>query len=64
MTEVPQSTVAKPLTAVDYIACLELCDNAIEVAQYADRVPLVIWHDRRFVDAVVARLKALRESHP
>jgi len=60
--EVPQSTVAKPLTAIDYISSLQACSNLREVQQYASRCPLEVRQDERFCRAVAKLLGELKAS--
>jgi len=61
MIEVPQSTVAKPLTAVDYCALLAQCASLDEVRDYASRCPLEVRQDERFARAVALRLGEIKE---
>lgn len=60
MITVPQSTIDKPLTAIDYIACLEQCSSITEVQQFAAQVPDDVRHDERFTRAVAKRLGAIK----
>lgn len=62
MIRVPQSTVEKPLTAIDYIAAMAECSTAREVAIYAEQVPLEVRNDERFSRAALARLDAIKET--
>lgn len=57
---VPQSTLEKPLTAIDYIAHLEQCSTLGEVSEYAGAVPEGIREDERFARAVSWRLAVLK----
>lgn len=59
--EVPRSTIEKPLTAIDYCACLDQCINAAEVRSFAERCPVEIRQDERFTKAVAARLHNIRK---
>lgn len=60
MITVPQSTVAKPLTAIDYIAALDQCISIAQVKRYADKVPLWVRRDERFTKAVAKCLAAIK----
>ena len=60
MIPVPQSTIEKPLTAIDYIACLEICSNIADVQQFAEQVPPDVRNDERFTRAVAKRLGAIK----
>ena len=62
MVEVPVSTVEKPLTALDYIACLVQCNSIEEVRDYAERCPLEIRQDERFTRSVAWRLAEIRKN--
>jgi len=65
MVSVPQSTVERPLTAIDYCAVLAQCNSIDEVHQYAERCPLEVRQDDRFARSVAHRLgeiKARRKS--
>lgn len=62
MIAVPQSTVEKPLTPIDYIAAMEACATVREVGQFADQVPSAVRNDERFTRAVAARLGAIKEK--
>jgi hypothetical protein len=57
---VPQATIAKPLTAIDYIAGLAACGSLRMVAYYAKAVPLAIRSDERFAKAVAGRLADIK----
>jgi hypothetical protein len=56
---VPQSTVEKPLTAIDYMVPLEQCASLTELADYTGRVPEAIREDERFTKAVACRLAVI-----
>lgn len=62
MVNVPQSTVEKPLTAIDYIAALDACRTHLEVGQFCDRVPAPVRSDERFTRAVAAKLAAIKSG--
>jgi len=62
MIEVPQSTVERPLTAIDFIAVLAQCSTVSEVADYAQRCPEHVRNDERFTRAVARRLAAIKEK--
>jgi hypothetical protein len=55
-----QSTVEKPLTAVDYCAALSECDGIREVQIFAERAPLSVQRDERFTRAVANMIKDMR----
>jgi len=57
---VPQSTVEKPLTPIDFIAVLEQCSTVPEVADYAQRCPEYVRNDERFTRGVSMRLAAIK----
>ncbi|HEX8106739.1 MAG TPA: hypothetical protein VF516_03375 [Kofleriaceae bacterium] len=56
MIDVPQDTPEKPLTAIDYIAALQSCEDSLEVGIFREKVPLAILHDKRFKAAVQSKL--------
>jgi len=58
--EVPQSTVERPLTAIDYLVPLAQCANLDEVCQYAQRCPEHVRNDERFTRAVARRLGEIK----
>ena len=60
MIPVLESTVEKPLTAIDYIAALDQCDGIREVQLFAEQVPMDVRQDERFTRAVANRIKAMR----
>ena len=60
--KVPQPTVEKPLTAIDYIAVLDQCSKLEEVAQYAQACPEAIRNDERFTRAVAKRLSVIKTN--
>lgn len=62
MIAVPQSSVEKPLTAVDYCACLEHCLTLAEVATFSEQLPLAVREDERYCKAVAKRLASIREK--
>lgn len=62
MITVPQSTVEKPLTAIDFIAVMEQCSTVAEVADYAQRCPEHIRNDERFTKGVSMRLGAIKSK--
>ena len=62
MIDVPQSTVEKPLTAIDYIASLQACSSLSEVQQFASRCPLEVRQDERFGRAVAKLLGEIKAS--
>jgi hypothetical protein len=55
-----QSTIEKPLTAIDYVAALSECDGILEVQIFVERAPLSIQRDERFASAVAKLIKAMR----
>jgi hypothetical protein len=55
-----QSTIEKPLTAIDYVAALDQCDSIREVQQFSDRVPAFVRHDERFSRAVAKVISDMR----
>lgn len=57
---VPQSTIEKPLTAIDFIAALETCHSVNEVKDFGEQVPLPVRHDERFTKAVAKRLAVIK----
>lgn len=61
MIPVLESTIEKPLTAIDYIAALDQCDGIREIQLFADQVPMHIRQDERFTRAVANRIKAMRD---
>jgi len=58
--EVPQSTVQRPLTPIDYIASLQACSNIREVQQFSARCPLEVRQDERFGRAVAKLLGEIK----
>ena len=62
MIEVPQSTVEKPLTPIDFVAVLQQCASISEVADYAQRCPLEVRQDDRFARSVAYRLGEIKAS--
>lgn len=62
MIDVPQSTIEKPLTAVDYCAAIELCTSIDEVRTFCRGVPEEVRGDERFNKAVAKRLAAINEK--
>lgn len=61
MRSVRQSTLEKPLTAVDYISDLAALDSLAELAAYAVAIPVHIVGDARFAQAFYDRLKEIQE---
>ena len=61
MIDVPQSTVLKPLTPIDYISSLQACSNIREVQQFSARCPLEVRQDERFGRAVAKLLGEIKE---
>jgi hypothetical protein len=57
---VPQSTLEKPLTAIDYIAAMEQCTHFGELVEYAKFVPADVVEDERFARAFKDRLETIR----
>jgi hypothetical protein len=55
-----QSTVEKPLTAIDYIAALDECESIREIQIFADQVPMEVRQDERFAGAVAKLIAAMR----
>lgn len=55
----PVSTIEKPLTAIDYAACLEHCLNIVEVATFSEQLPLAVRMDERYCKAVAKRLAVI-----
>lgn len=62
MIDVPVSTPDKPLTPIDFIACLEQCGSHTEVAHFAERCPLDVRQDERFTRAVAKRLADIKAN--
>lgn len=60
MIPVLQSTVEKPLTAIDYIAALEQCTTVADVQRFGEQVPLAVRQDDRFNRAVATKLLLLQ----
>lgn len=60
MINVPQSTIEKPLTAIDYIAALDGCTTKTEVRRFAEQCPVAVRNDERFTRAVAAKLAAVK----
>jgi len=58
---VPQSTVERPLTPIDFIASLQACSSLSEVQQFASRCPLEVRQDERFGRAVAKILGEIKE---
>lgn len=56
--KVPQPTIEKPLTAIDYIAVMNDCTDYRELVGYVKLVPPEIFEDERFVRAFKNRLNA------
>lgn len=61
--QVPQPTIEKPLTAIDYIAVLEQCSTLDEVAWYAQACPEAIRNDERFTRGVAKRLSSIKHTN-
>lgn len=61
MITVPQSTVEKPLTAIDYIVFLEQCHTHEDIQQVSAEVPMKVRQDDRFERAVAKRLAAIKQ---
>lgn len=61
MIPVPQSTLEKPLTAIDYIAALEQCTSITLVQGFAEQVPVEVRQDDRFTRAVAKRLASIKD---
>lgn len=59
---VPQSTVEKPLTSVDYIAILPLCGDVPTLMKLASALPPYVVADDRFAQAFKKRLAELHTS--
>jgi hypothetical protein len=59
---IPQSTIAKPLTVIDYIAALEQCIDITQVQRYAEKVPMWVRQDERFPKAVARRLASIKDK--
>lgn len=58
---VPQSTLEKPLTAIDYIVAMEQqCSSLSAVQRFAEQVPLTVREDERFTRAVAKRLATIK----
>lgn len=62
MIAVPQSTIEKPLTAVDYCACLEHCITLEEVGTFSEQLPEWVRSDERFSKAVAKRLAVINQK--
>lgn len=62
MIAVPQSTVEKPLTPIDYLAALELCASINDVQLFAEQVPVEVRQDYRFERGVAKRLAAIKDK--
>ena len=62
MIDVPQSTVEKPLTAIDYIAALDQCASISDVKKFSQGVPEHVRNDDRFARSVAARLGAIKSQ--
>ena len=60
MIEVPQSTVQRPLTPIDFIANLQACSSLAEVQQFASLCPLEVRQDERFGRAVAKLLGEIK----
>jgi hypothetical protein len=59
---VPQSTVAKPLTPIDFIAAMEeQCRDVGTLTAFANACPPEIVQDERFAKAFKRRLDAIRK---
>lgn len=56
---VPQSTVEKPLTAIDYCAELEKFSSRDDIRQFSEQVPIEVLNDERYSRAVAHRLAAI-----
>ena len=57
---VPQSTIEKPLTVVDYIAGLAACTSIETIGDYANACPLEVRQDFRFERAVAGRMADIK----
>lgn len=60
--KVPQPTIEKPLTPIDYMVPLAECQTHREVAEYAEAVPATVRSDERFGRAVAARLDEIKSA--
>lgn len=61
MITVPQPTVEKPLSVIDYCAALSQCVSVAEVGRFGEACPEWVRADERFTKAVAARLMAIKE---
>lgn len=59
---VPQPTIEKPLTPIDYIAAMDACISPREISHFSERCPASVRNDERFARAVVAKLQAFKEK--
>lgn len=65
MIIVPQSTVEKPLTALDYCAELTRCETLEDVHSFNSQLPLEVLQDDRYNRALAqhcSRLKTPRAA--
>lgn len=60
MIAVPQSTVEKPLTTIDYIAVMARAATFEELTDYAASVPPHVVEDDRFARAFKVRLDEIK----
>jgi hypothetical protein len=57
---VPQPSIEKPITVVDYCAGLAECITVAEVARYSAACPDAVRADERFTRAVAGRLAGIK----
>jgi hypothetical protein len=60
---IPQSTIEKPLTTIDFIAAMnEQCSSLHDLTMFASRCPLHVLEDDRFARAFKSRLDTIRRK--
>lgn len=57
---VPQPSIEKPLTTIDYIAALDGCASMREISRFSELVPSEVRNDERFARAVAAKITAIK----
>lgn len=60
MITVPQPTIEKPITVVDYIAAMyQQCITVADVARFAEQCPSHVREDERFATGVALHLRVI-----
>lgn len=57
-----KSTPEFPLTVIDHIADLELCQSVSDVKQFSEQLPIEVLNDDRYNRAVALRLRVINSK--